>query len=114
MALINCKEPNCPGQVDTSLACAEVSSLFGLKVMMDHVLEAENLGEVLPGPQLQKQVDFINTKIQKFGIENVDEQINLFKKSLHQDALTPPLRISVLHLQCSKGHTYPYEVNCES
>lgn len=112
MALINCKETGCTSQVDTTLACTEVTSLFGLRVMLEHHLDNKGMTAFFPHDELKKQLSFVNGKLEQFGIKEQEEALATFKKSkLHGDAVQP--RISTLYLECAKGHRHYYDVQCE-
>lgn len=111
MSLINCKEPNCNCQVDTTLACKEVSSLFGLRIILEYHLENKDITNIFNTTELETQLDFVKQSLSKYKIHERENKFELFKNKKKNNTVSS--RLSQLYLECNKGHRYYYDVECE-
>src|SRR5690242_19622366 len=113
MPLLKCKEPGCPCQVDTALACSEVQSLFGMRVILEQHLQENNLISLFSNEELHTQLHTIDNKLSEIHKEDYENNFQLYKKNKLEN-IPQTTSLTELYIECAKGHRYYYDVQCQS
>jgi hypothetical protein len=111
MAILNCKEPGCTGQVDTTLACKKVNALFGLKLMVETDFANK---KIIGNSEILNQLIYIDNELKDLGIEDPNKDFESYMKFKMQDteSVTPPVVRRQLYIECTKKHRNYYETDC--
>jgi hypothetical protein len=119
MADIICKVPNCGFKVDTSTACIDVTSLMGLRIMVEKKLEGmdDTSADI---NEHKAHLATINRYLQQYIPNNASLETDFIKfKQARQAGATPIVKH--LYLQCTNPKPNPdgqhrgdYDVTCEA
>jgi len=111
MALINCKEPNCTKQLNTKLACQNVTSLFGIRLF----LETEQQKHTEDSPEyneIDNHLNFVKEQLKEFKIAEEEQKFTAFSLAKNATNANPVNNVRELYLTCTAGHSYYYNVDC--
>jgi hypothetical protein len=111
MALIKCKQTDCPHELNTKLACTEVTALFGIRMYLEAELD-KHAADPEQQSDVNKHLDYIKVRLEAFKIKEEENEYRSFiitKKSRHS---TPANNVRELYLTCFQGHSFYYTVDC--
>jgi hypothetical protein len=112
MAKINCITIGCPGQVDTTLVCADTTALFGIRANLETQL-AELHSNHQDATVMEGHLAFIKKKLDEFEIPDMEDHFKAFKAGF--GTLTVPAGGNVrARLTCNGNpqHRNTYDVDC--
>ena len=112
MATILCKRPGCDSFVDTDLACKDVTSLFGIRSLVEAELQKLDSGTDAHDVA-SEQLNYIKRQINDLQIPEMEKHYSFFRtKRTNPSSPLVPQKISRLYLRCANGHSYNYDVDC--
>ncbi|OOQ58795.1 hypothetical protein [Mucilaginibacter pedocola] len=117
MINIVCKTPNCGFPVDTSVACTDVTSLMGLRFMVENKIDSLR---TVDNDESHAHLTTVNRYLKMYipDDERLEKMYNEFKVS-SQTGEAPAAKVKNLYLQCTNPKPSPdgqhrnyYDVKC--